>query len=90
MIYLDTHVVIWLYEGLVDRLSKKAIQMIEENDLIISAMVSLEIQLLYDTKKISQSPHVILNGLEKDINLTVCDLPLNDIIQKANNLLWTQ
>ena len=41
MIYLDTHVVVWLYAGELDRISGAAKARLEEQDLLISAMVTL-------------------------------------------------
>ncbi|MCB8766407.1 hypothetical protein [Planktothrix agardhii] len=39
MIYLDTHVVVWLYAGLTDKLSNLAKSLINTHDLYISPMV---------------------------------------------------
>jgi len=48
-IYLDTHVVVWLYSGELSLLSEKACQLIEENELLISPLVLLELQYLFET-----------------------------------------
>ncbi|HLK10954.1 MAG TPA: hypothetical protein VKW76_06200 [Candidatus Binatia bacterium] len=42
LIYLDTHVVAWLYAGRVDLLSARAIQLVNDEDLRISPAVVLE------------------------------------------------
>ena len=55
-IYLDTHVVLWLSEGLVERLPKAARRSIEENDLLFSPMVRLELQYLYEIKRCTRAP----------------------------------
>ena len=54
MIYLDTHVILWLYEGLIEKLSTHAVQLIEENDIIISPILQLELTYLHETKRINQ------------------------------------
>lgn len=48
MIYLDTHVVIWLYIGDSTRFSETAKKAIEEHDLLISPLVTLELTYLYE------------------------------------------
>jgi len=51
--YLDTHVAVWLHAGLVDRLSTEAKRRIEECDLLLTPMALLELQYLYERKRIA-------------------------------------
>lgn len=44
MIYLDTHVVAWLYAGRVDLLPRFARALIDGNELLVSPIVALELQ----------------------------------------------
>ena len=90
MIYLDTHVVLWLCEGLVERLSKTAHRTIEENDLLISPMVRLELQYLFETKRCTRAAHLIIGELQSEIALTVCDLPFDEVVRKATEITWTR
>ena len=90
MIYLDTHVVLWLCEGLVERLSKTARRAIEENNLLISPMVRLELQYLFEIKRCTRASHLILNELQSQIGLTVCDLPFDEVVRKATEITWTR
>ncbi len=90
MIYLDTHVVLWLREGLVDRLSKIARKLLDENDLLVSPMVRLELQYLFETKRCSVAAHVILKELQSEIGLSVCDLPFDVVAAKATEIAWTR
>lgn len=48
MIYLDTHVVVWLYAGLTAKLSDLAKLLINKHELYISPIVRLELQYLYE------------------------------------------
>jgi len=41
LIYLDTHVVVWLYAGLVGKLSQPVKDLINDNELCISPVVRL-------------------------------------------------
>lgn len=52
MIYLDTHVVVWLYCGLTDKLSDLAKSLIDDHEVYVSAIVRLELQYLYEIKRI--------------------------------------
>ena len=90
MIYLDTHVVLWLREGLVDRLSKTARTLLDENDLLISPMVRLELQYLFEIKRCAVAAHVILKELQSQIGLSVCDLPFDVVAAKATEITWTR
>jgi PIN domain nuclease of toxin-antitoxin system len=89
-IYLDTHVVLWLYEGLVNKLPKIARQTIDDSDLLVSPMVRLELQYLHEIKRSKQPAGSILSDLQAQIGLTVCDLPFDQIVRKASEFTWTR
>ena len=65
MIYLDTHVVVWLYSGLTDKLSELAKNLINANEVYISAIVRLELQYLYEIERINDEPDAIVRDLSK-------------------------
>lgn len=90
MIYLDTHVVLWLYEGLLSRFSNFAKQQLEENELFISPLVELELQYLFEIKRIKKKGHVITRELIETIGLQVSEEPLYQIIHSALALHWTR
>ena len=89
-IYLDTHVTLWLYEGLLKKLPKAARQSIEDNDLLISPMVRLELQYLHEIKRSRQPAATILSDLHAQIGLTTCDLPFDQVVRKASEFTWTR
>jgi PIN domain nuclease of toxin-antitoxin system len=74
MIYLDTHVVAWLYAGLVDTLPETARQAIEEHELLVSPMVVLELQYLYEIRRTKARAEAVIEALGREIGLRVCDL----------------
>ncbi len=90
MIYLDTHVALWLYEGLLDRFPDFAKQQLEENDLIISPMVQLELQYLFEIKRIKRESKIIIKDLQQRIGLEISDEPLEAIVEAALPLQWTR
>ena len=92
MIYLDTHIVVWLYDGLVDRLSMKAKTKIEKEDLKISPMVRLELSFLHEIGRIKAKPNVIIHELSKTIGLRIqgTDFSFSQIIENSLDLKWTR
>jgi PIN domain nuclease of toxin-antitoxin system len=90
LIYLDTHVVVWLYAGQVERLSDQARELINENQLCLSAVVRLELQYLYEIQRVTVEANEILLDLSDRIGLKICDTGLNTIVGGALELSWTR
>src|SRR5262249_22306148 len=88
--YLDTHVVLWLYEGLLKRFTKAGRKAIEENDLLASPMVRLEMQYLHEIKRTTRPAQVILSDLRAQIGLTICDFPFDEVARKGAEMTWTR
>ena len=89
-IYLDTHVVIWLYEGNLKLLSQKAAYKIEQADLLISPMVKLELQYLYEVGRKNHDASTVLNGLQNIIDLSVDTRKYRKIVDHSLGLDWTR
>jgi PIN domain nuclease of toxin-antitoxin system len=90
LIYLDTHVVAWLYSGLTDKLTDIAKTLINDNDVYISAIVRLELQYLYEIKRLKDEPDVIISNLSDQIGLKICNKNFNDIISTTLTITWTR
>ena len=90
MIYLDTHVVVWLYGGITERLSQRAKTLINEHDLLISPMVSLELQYLYEIGRITDDSATIMADLAQRVGLRVCNKSFEMIVTRARALSWTR
>ena len=89
-IYLDTHVVVWLFSGEIEKLSDKAIKIIEESELLISPMVTLELEFLYEIGRLNYKSKDILSSLSQSIDLKVCNLPFANIALEATKNNWTR
>lgn len=89
-IYLDTHVVVWLYSGELSLLSERACQLIEENELMISPLVLLELQYLFEIKRITVEPTVIFDSLAESIGLQKCRSSFARVITEAMQIPWTR
>lgn len=90
MIYLDTHVVVWLFMNDIDRFSKKTIELLNNSDIYISPVVKLELQYLYEIKRINFSSKDIVTDLSISIGLGICEKKMDDIVEKAILFNWTR
>ena len=90
LVYLDTHVVVWLYDALTDRLSQAAAEAIEENDVVISWMVELELQFLHEIGRLRVKPAAIIRHLSTQIGLRLSDAGLERIVRAAAGMDWTR
>ena len=90
MIYLDTHIVVWLYDKKSELFTKKGINLIEENSLFISPIVKLELQYLYEIKKVKNRPNEILEELADKIDLKICTINFEKVIDISIEEQWTR
>ena len=90
MIYLDTHVVVWLYAGLVDKLGTVARELLVGSDLYVSPIVLLELQYLFEIQRISVDSATIRHDLAHRIGLRICEKPFAAVVAKACESAWTR
>ena len=91
MIYLDTHVLVWLYASASTKISPAAYTAIEAtDDLRISPMVLLEIDFLHEIKRITVGSKEIYTYLHRRIGLNVCNQAFADITNYAADRSWTR
>jgi PIN domain nuclease of toxin-antitoxin system len=90
VIYLDTHVLAWLYAGRVDLLSGRARQLLESEDLLISPMVALELEYLHEIGRLTERSGTVLHSLQVQIGLRMCTLPFASVVEAARRQAWTR
>ncbi len=90
VIYLDTHVVAWLYAGQVDLLPEKVMRRLEAAELKISPMVSLELEHLHELGRLTVPGVQVVRDLALQIGLVTCDLPFATVIEHAMQQAWTR
>lgn len=81
--YLDTHAVVWLYEGFISKLSKTAMSRIQSDELFISPAVILEIQFLHEIRRVTRTGPSMVAALSEDIDLQVCPLEFSSVVARA-------
>jgi PIN domain nuclease of toxin-antitoxin system len=88
--YLDTHIVLWLAAGKVSRLSSKARGLLGRSELLLSAMAYLELEYLYELGRTRFTARDLLDKVNHEINLHICDLPFATIAAAALDEKWTR
>ncbi len=90
MIYLDTHVALWLHDHEHGRLSPRARREVERSDLMVSPAVLLELQSLYEIKRLTTGASGIVSRLVREAGLRVCDLGFPSIVECALSQTWVR
>lgn len=90
LIYLDTHVVVWLYAGYTNKFSPLVKSLINEHDIYISPIVRLELQYLHEIARITEEANAIVTDLSNRIGLKVCDKNFEAVVNQALSLSWTR
>ena len=90
MIYLDTHIVVWLFAGLLEKFNQSTKTILNENEILISPIVRLELEYLYEIERVKEPAHVIVPDLTDRIGLGVCEKDFNSIVSQAIKLTWTR
>jgi PIN domain nuclease of toxin-antitoxin system len=82
--------VIWLCEGLTDKLTPAASEAIESSPVEISPMVLVELEYLFEIKRILKPPLALLDQLHTLIGLRMSDHPFPAVAQAALFETWTR
>jgi PIN domain nuclease of toxin-antitoxin system len=90
LIYLDTHVAAWLFAGQTDLFPPAARRLLETCDLLISPMVELELEYLFEVQRTTRPGREVVETLQRVIGLAVCDLPFSQVIESAREQSWTR
>ena len=88
--YLDTHVAIWLVSGSHDLLTEQARRVINTADLLISPMVCLEAEYLFEIGRLRIGSTELVSKLRAEMGLAVCDKPFPEIELVARVEKWTR
>jgi PIN domain nuclease of toxin-antitoxin system len=73
VIYLDTHVVAWLYASGAEALSARAAEAIgRSDDVRISPMARLELRYLFEIGRVEEPAATVTDALAATLGLRVC------------------
>ncbi len=90
MIYLDTQSVLWLYQGDIEKFSPQVRDMLASEELVISPMVTLELNYLFEIGKISKQPKSVLLELHEEFGLNVDKIDFAAALEVAEEERWTR
>jgi PIN domain nuclease of toxin-antitoxin system len=90
VIYLDTHVVVWLYAGEHARLGRTARRLIRTESLLVSPVLLLELALLEETGRIEAGVQAIFSELEASLGLSLCAVPFAQVAAASLQQRWTR
>lgn len=88
--YLDTHITLWLYSGQIERISKRAANLINRERIGVSPVVLLELQYLREIGRVTATPRTIIADLKRRLGLVVEDRSMETIVERALDLSWTR
>lgn len=88
--YLDTNAVIRLSQGQMRAIGQDAKRLMQRAELRISPIVLLELEFLYEIRRIKLSARDIQRKLEHETGLRVCDQPFAAIAAAAAEEKWTR
>lgn len=88
--YVDTHVAVRLANAEIQLLTRQGLDAMAVNSLRISPMAVLELEYLFELGRISISANDVVRKLEHELDLRICDLNFQKIMDVACHEKWTR
>jgi PIN domain nuclease of toxin-antitoxin system len=88
--YLDTSVAVWLAQGKTSSLSKEAKAVSRRAELLVSPIVLLEFEVLYEIRRTVLRSQDLLLKLQRELGVRVCELGFASISTIAIAEKWTR
>jgi len=89
VIFLDTHVALWLYAEAF-RLPPSVRRRLDESELFLSPMARLEISFLHEIGRLLDEPEGVLEILKRDLSVTEEQDGWLRAAEVARHLSWTR
>jgi PIN domain nuclease of toxin-antitoxin system len=90
MILLDTHVVVWLYDGRPGQIPAAVRERLDHEQLAVSPFVHLELTYLHEVGRGRAPAQTVLDELAARLGLQVSDVPAGAVCSAAVGLTWTR
>jgi PIN domain nuclease of toxin-antitoxin system len=88
--YFDTHTLILLVLGRSRLIGRKASRLIQRAELLISPMVLVELEYLYEIGRLKLRSHDIRAKVEHELGVKLCELPFAAVANAAIDETWTR
>ena len=90
IVYLDTNVITWLSQNKMNRISSEAQRVMRTADLLMSPMVLLELQYLYERGRTKLPARDVQLKLAHETAVRMCDLSFPKVVDIAVHESWTR
>lgn len=90
MTHVDTHVLVWIYNRDRKRLPRTVIDRLEEDQIVVSPVVELELQLLFELGRVTEPAAGVLERLGPPLGLRISTATLASVAKAALPLTWTR
>ena len=88
--YLDTNVAVWLAQGDLGRIAAAARAQLESSELLLSPMVLLELEYLYEVGRILLPARDLQSKLASELGVSLCQRDFPSIASAALDEKWTR
>ncbi len=88
VVHLDTHVIVWLFEGRVERLGRDARRAIESSNPVASPAAVLELEFLHEIGRLKPNATKVMTALAAEIGLRICDMAFRSVVDRALHETW--
>ena len=90
IVYLDTNVITWLSQNKMNRISSEAQWVMRTADLLMSPMVLIELQYLYEIGRTKLPARDVQLKLAHETAVRMCDLSFPKVVDIAVHESWTR
>lgn len=80
---------VYLHDGLLEELTIQAKRQLEANDLLISPMVLLEFDYLFQRRKITIGARALFSTINASFGVELCNFSFAGVAHEALDIQWT-
>ncbi|MBV8085118.1 MAG: PIN domain-containing protein [Chloroflexi bacterium] len=89
VLLIDTHVLVWLYAGLLERIPLAVQARLNREQLAASPVVLLELGYLNEVGRLTVAPPDLMRDLSVRLELVTADISAAALFTRAFDLSWT-
>lgn len=90
MTFLDTHVLVWLYQKELHRFTDTGMELLEREELRVSPMIQLELSFLHEIGRLRVPGREIFAYLHSTLGLLEDRTAFSAVVGTAQELTWTR
>lgn len=89
-LFVDTHILMWLYAGEMKHLSPKAREALQLSPLLVCPISLLEIDYLFEVGRFKTTSGALISFLQQRHDFEVPNDSFADVVEEAKKLSWTR